>query len=376
MRAIRSKGILSHNGWFDGTLLIENGKVTELLRTLPSYFSGEIDDFDNLAILPGIVDTHVHINEPGRTDWEGYETATHAAAAGGITTLVDMPLNCTPVTTTVAAFQAKLKALNQKLTVDCGFWGGVTPGSINELAELSQAGILGVKSFLIDSGIDDFPEMKLPDLQRAMSILKNYNLPYLLHAELDGGEADEVEITNEYSSFLRSRPRSFENNAIQHILTLTEMTGCRSHIVHLSSSDALPLLKQARKKSIPISVETCPHYLLLSSEDIRSGETLYKCCPPIRESENREALWTGINEGTIDFIVSDHSPCTPNLKLLHSGDLKNAWGGISSLQFSFSLIWTESLSRNVKLDKLSQLMSHNPAIFCGLDHRKGLIAPG
>jgi len=376
MRAIRSKRILTQEGWFDGVLLIENGVIAQLHHSLPSSFAGTIDDFDHLAILPGIVDTHVHVNEPGRTEWEGYETATHAAAAGGITTLVDMPLNCSPVTTTAQNLQEKLRALNGKLSVDCGFWGGVVPQSLNDLEELCRAGVLGVKSFLIDSGIDEFPEMGLGDLQMAMAILKDFEVPYLLHAELDSGEASEVEITPEYQSFLASRPRSFENNAIEKILDLTEMTSCRTHIVHLSSSDALPMIQEARKRQVPISVETCPHYLVLSAEEIESGKTLYKCCPPIREAQNRELLWSGVQNGSIDFVVSDHSPCTPNLKLMESGDLDKAWGGISSLQFSFSLIWTEARERGLSLDSISKLMSLKTAWFCGLGDQKGSIAPG
>ncbi|MBT3785148.1 allantoinase AllB [bacterium] len=376
MRAICSKRILTPEGWREGVLLIERGVITEILPSIPSYFVGSIDNADDLAVLPGVVDTHVHVNEPGRTEWEGYESATHGAARGGTTTLVDMPLNCSPVTTTSRALKEKLSALKNKLFVDCGFWGGVVPGSIDDLSELTRAGVLGVKSFLIDSGIDEFPEMKIPDLERAMKILKDSRLPYLLHAELDNGEAENVEISSQYASFLASRPRSFENQAIEAILETCERTGCRTHIVHLSSSDALSILKNARSRNLPVSVETCPHYLVLSSEEIEDGQTLYKCCPPIREAENRESLWSGLKQGIIDFVVSDHSPCTPSLKLMESGDLEGAWGGISSLQFSFSLVWTEASRRGIDLSTISRLMSLEPARFAGLAERKGSLEPG
>jgi len=341
----------------------------------------QVHDYDDLVIMPGLVDSHVHINEPGRTEWEGFNTATQAAAAGGITALVDMPLNCIPVTTTKAAFEEKLAAVVDKLWVDCGFWGGVIPQNIADLDELLTAGVLGVKSFLIDSGIEEFPPVKANDMRAAMPILAKHDVPYLIHAELDCGHFDDVKITDKYQSFLSSRPKQWENNAISLMVDMARESkakgdNCKVHIVHLSSDEALDTIADAKAEGLRFTAETCPHYLTISSEQIPDGKTLFKCCPPIREQKNREHLWQAIHDGRIDFIVSDHSPCTPELKHIDTGDLEKAWGGISALQFGISLIWTEAKERGFNLVDIARLMSTETAKFAGLDAVKGQIKSG
>ncbi|GHB69150.1 allantoinase [Psychrosphaera saromensis] len=340
-----------------------------------------VQDYKDKVIMPGLVDSHVHINEPGRTEWEGFNTATQAAAAGGITALVDMPLNCIPVTTTKAAFQEKLDSVDDKLWVDCGFWGGVIPQNIDDLDELLNAGVLGVKSFLIDSGIAEFPNVEAKDIRAAMPILAKHDVPYLIHAELDCGNFDHVEITKEYNSFLASRPKSWENEAISLMVDMARESkqkgdNCKVHIVHLSSDEALDTIEQAKKEGLRFSAETCPHYLTIASETIPDGKTLFKCCPPIRENKNREHLWQAITDGRLDFIVSDHSPCTPELKHIDTGDIEKAWGGISALQFGISLIWTEAKERGFSLVDITRLMSTETAKFAGLDSVKGAIKVG
>jgi len=341
----------------------------------------QVHDFDELVIMPGLVDSHVHINEPGRTEWEGFNTATQAAAAGGITALVDMPLNCIPVTTTKAAFDEKLAAVDDKLWVDCGFWGGVIPQNINDLDELLHAGVLGVKSFLIDSGIEEFPNVQADHIRAAMPILAKHDVPYLIHAELDCGHFDDVVITKKYQSFLASRPKKWENDAISLMVDMARESkakgdNCKVHIVHLSSDEALDTIAQAKAEGLRFSAETCPHYLTIAAENIPDGKTLFKCCPPIRENANREHLWQAIRDGRLDFIVSDHSPCTPELKHIDTGDIEKAWGGISALQFGISLIWTEAKERGFTLVDITRLMATETAKFAGLDSVKGAIKTG
>ncbi|MBT5095714.1 MAG: allantoinase AllB [Halobacteriovoraceae bacterium] len=375
MKAIVGNNIYVDDAFRPGAILVEEGRIVEFVEKLPENYAGQIDQVADLYVMPGIVDTHVHINEPGRTDWEGFETATKAAAAGGITTVVDMPLNCLPVTTTVENFQTKLREVDGKLWVDTGFWGGVVPDSIDSLDELLGSGVLGVKSFTIDSGIPEFPEMTKADLERAMPIVARHQLPYLIHAELED-KTGNVKIDKKYQSFLDSRPRSWENNAIQMMLELCKKNHCRTHIVHLSSSDAIELINEAKSEGLPLTVETCPHYLTFHSENIEDGKTLFKCCPPIREKENCEKLWQGIKDGSLDFIVSDHSPCTAGLKKLEQGDFGEAWGGISSLQFSLPLVWTEAEQHGVNLNKLPKLLCQRTAEFIGLGDSKGRIQAG
>lgn len=356
----------------------------ELIHAIHPYgstLSCQVFDYGEHVIMPGLVDSHVHINEPGRTEWEGFNTATQAAAAGGITALVDMPLNCIPVTTTKAAFAEKLAAVDDKLWVDCGFWGGVIPDNIADLDELLTAGVLGVKSFLIDSGIAEFPNVEAKDIRAAMPILAKHDVPYLIHAELDCGGFNDVVINEKYHSFLASRPKKWENDAISLMVDMARESkaqgdNCKIHIVHLSSDEALDIIADAKREGLRFSAETCPHYLTLAAENIPDGKTLFKCCPPIRENSNREHLWQAITDGRLDFIVSDHSPCTPQLKHIDTGDIEKAWGGISALQFGLPLIWTEAKERGFTLVDLARLMSSETAKFAGLDSIKGQIAVG
>lgn len=378
--ALRSLRVVTNSVEQAATVVVRNGVIAEVLayNATPDC---DLEDLGELVLMPGLVDTHVHINEPGRTEWEGFNTATRSAAAGGITTVVDMPLNCTPVTTSAQALQQKLDALGDQLWVDCGFWGGVVPDSLEDLDELLHAGVLGVKSFTIHSGIDDFPQVDESHIRKALPIISAHQVPYLIHAELDKENTPPAEIGNSYRSFLASRPKSWENDAITMMIELAEEARKAGHhphihIVHLSSAEAIPAIRDARARGVDITAETCPHYLTLYAEACPDGKTLYKCCPPIREDENRSALWQGLADNSIEFVVSDHSPCTPQLKHLDSGDLERAWGGISSLQFGLPLIWTEAKERGFSLAEIAQWMATRPAGFAGLQGRKGAIAPG
>jgi len=331
--------------------------------------------------MPGLVDSHVHVNEPGRTEWEGYETATKAAAAGGVTTIVDMPLNSIPATTTSKAFEEKLAAANGKCSVDVAFWGGVVPGNVDELAPLIEQGVRGFKCFLIHSGVDEFPHVTAADLKIAMPELARLDTVLLVHAELEGPiDAVAASIAErdprDYDTFLHSRPREAEDTAIVLMIELCRETGARAHIVHHSSSNSLDLLRAARSEGLPITVETCPHYLTFAAEEIADGATHFKCCPPVRERENREKLWDAVADGTIDMIVSDHSPCTPQLKKQNTGDFMDAWGGISALQFSLPVMWTNFRARGFSFSDLVRLMSEAPARLAGLENRKGKLAAG
>jgi allantoinase len=378
--ALKSTQVVLNGELRPAQILIEHGKISQI-ADFETKLSVVTEDLGDQIIMPGLVDTHVHINEPGRTEWEGFNTGTQSAAAGGITCVVDMPLNCTPVTTSVEAFKQKLDSLVGKLWIDCGFWGGVIPDSLDDLDHLIQAGVLGVKSFTIHSGIDDFPKVEQQHLSQAIDILAKYNVPYLIHAELEAEAKEPADIGDKYQSFLESRPKSWENDAINMMIELAETAKARGvagkiHIVHLSSAEALPAIRSAQQKGLQLTAESCPHYLTLFAEDIPDGRTLFKCCPPIREQQNREQLWRGLADGTISFIVSDHSPCTPTLKHIDSGDIENAWGGISSLQFGLSIIWTEAKKRGYSLADVVNWMATEPANFSGLGHKKGQIATG
>jgi len=378
--ALQSNKVIINDNMVAACVEIKAGKIFAI-HDFGEKLDCVIDNLADNVLMPGLVDSHVHINEPGRTDWEGFNTATQAAAAGGITTLVDMPLNCIPVTTSKNNFEEKLDAVQDKLWVDCGFWGGVIPDNIDQLDELLAAGVLGVKSFLIDSGIDEFPAVKANDIRRALPILAKHDVPYLIHAELDCGDQTNVNIGVKYQNFLNSRPKAWENNAVNLMVELaTEAKELgltnKIHIVHLSSDEALNIIREAKKKGLNFTAETCPHYLTIAAENIPDGKTIFKCCPPIRDENNRQHLWQAIKEGIISFIVSDHSPCTPQLKEIDSGDLEKAWGGISALQFGLPLIWTEAKRQGLALVDIARLMSFETAKFAGLDDRKGQITVG
>ncbi len=377
-QALASRHVVTPAGVIDGVVTIEGERIAAV--TNRQGFAGEITrELGDLWLLPGLVDGHVHLNEPGRTEWEGFETATRAAAVGGITTLVDMPLNCIPVTTSAEALAEKLAACAGKLSVDCGFWGGVVPGNAADLGRLIQAGALGAKAFLCHSGIDDFPSSTAGDLRLAMPELSRAGAPLLAHAELELGVEPAALAglaPSDYERWLRSRPKRYEDAAIALLIALCRETGCGVHVVHLSSATALPLLAAARAEGLPVTVETCPHYLCLASEEVPAGDTTWKCAPPIREAENRDALWEGLRQGTIDQVVSDHSPCTPALKLLDTGDFDGAWGGIASLQLGLCAVWTEARRRGFGLTDIARWMAETPARIAGLGPRKGRVAVG
>lgn len=374
---LHSKRVVLPEGVREAWVLVENGLIAAVLDAAPDDIPCR--ELGNHALLPGLIDSHVHINEPGRTEWEGFETATQAAAAGGITTLVDMPLNASPVTTTLAAFQAKLAAAKGKLHVNCGFYGGIVPGNTADLAPLMEAGVLGIKAFLSHSGIDEFPNVEEADLRAGMPLIAAGGVPLLVHAEL---VSDHPEIhlmdahPRSHAAWLRSRPKYWENDAVALMIRLCRAYRCKTHIVHLASSEAIPMLQSAVDEGLPITVETCPHYLVFAAEDIQDGQTLFKCAPPIRERANNDLLWEALRSGLITMVVTDHSPATPDLKGIDNGRFREAWGGIASLQFSLAATWTEAEKRGFQIADIARWMSTNVAQFLGLQHRKGQIAVG
>jgi allantoinase len=323
------------------------------------------------TLIPGLVDTHVHVNEPGRTEWEGFASATRAAAAGGVTTIIDMPLNSIPPTINVAALEEKRNAARDQAFVDVGFWGGAVPGNIGDLRPLHDEGV-----FLLHSGVDEFPPLDADEMEKDMAELKGFDSLMIVHAE-DSRAIERAPHAegDQYQRFLASRPRGAENVAIAEVIERARWTGARAHILHLSSSDALPMIASAKRDGVRLTVETCPHYLTLLAEEIPNGATAFKCCPPIREASNRELLWKGLEDGIIDCIVSDHSPSTPDLKDLEKGDFGVAWGGVASLQLGISLIWTEARRRGIPLEQVVDWMSRRPAELARMT-RKGQLALG
>jgi allantoinase len=334
-----------------------------------------VDLEDDEVLLPGLVDTHVHVNEPGRTEWEGFASATRAAAAGGVTTILDMPLNSVPPTTTLAGLEAKRAAAGGQVRVDVGFWGGAIPGNGREARALHGAGVFGFKCFLIESGVEEFPYLELDQFADYLALTTELGALMIVHAE-DGDLIDEDALDGtHYAGFLASRPKASENVAIDWVIEQAKATGGRAHIVHLSSSDAIPALREARAAGVDVSVETCPHYLTFDAEHIADGATELKCCPPIREAANREALWTALAAGDIDFVVSDHSPCTVELKRQGDGDFGVAWGGIASVQLGLPAAWTGARARGHELADVVRWMATAPADRVGLSH-KGRIEVG
>lgn len=371
---IKSRNVVTGNEIKEAAIVIENGIIKDIMTRLPEGYSHEIIDVGDKAVLPGVIDPHVHINEPGRTAWEGFETATKAAIAGGITTIVDMPLNSSPVTTTVEAFEEKLAAATGKLHCNCGFWGGIVPGNEKEIEGLIQKGVLGFKAFLTHSGIDDFPNVTERDLRKAMPVIARHHLPLLVHCELS---AHGIKTTHprSYRQYLSSRPKEWEDDAISLMIRLCEAYNCRVHIVHLSSASSIKVIQRA-KEYLPLTVETAQHYLYFTAEEIIDGRTEFKCAPPIREQQNNEALWHALKEGIINFVATDHSPAPADLKEIQSGDFIKAWGGIASLQFAFPVLWTAARKRGVTLPRVSIWLSENPAQLTGQENRKGKIAIG
>ncbi|WP_037158214.1 allantoinase AllB [Rhodococcoides fascians] len=331
---------------------------------------------DDEVLLPGLVDTHVHVNEPGRTEWEGFASATRAARAGGITTIVDMPLNSIPPTVDVDALEIKRRVAADRSVVNVGFWGGAVPGNVDQLRPLHDAGAFGFKCFLLHSGVDEFPPLSAPELEKALIEIASFDGLMIVHAE-DAGVISSAPPPSgtAYSGFLDSRPRAAENLAIAQVVELSRRTGCRVHILHLSSSDALPLIAAAKQDGVRVTAETCPHYLCFDAEDIPPGATQFKCCPPIREAGNRELLWQGLADGIIDTVVTDHSPSTVDLKRLDTGNFADAWGGIASLQVSLPAVWTEASRRGHSLADVMRWMAVNTADQVGLPDR-GRIAVG
>jgi allantoinase len=362
---IRSNRVVTPAGVIAATIHLDGPRIAAIEP------NGQADiDYGDLVIMPGLVDSHVHVNEPGRTDWEGFATATAAAAAGGITTIVDMPLNSIPATTTVAALEIKQRVAHGAVNVE--LWGGVVPGNTRELRPMLEAGARGFKCFLVHSGVDDFPNISEAELREAAQELAPTGAPLLVHAELEEHLHAADGDPHEYATYLRSRPNAAEDTAIELLLRVCRDTGARMHVVHLSSASALDILRRAREEQLPLTAETTPHYLHFDAEAVPRGHTEYKCAPPIREHDNRERLWHGLGEGLIDLVVSDHSPCTPELK---RGNFMEGWGGIASLQFLLPILWTNAAPRGFDLHDLTRWCSQGPAHLAGLD-RKGAITIG
>jgi allantoinase len=378
---VRGRRVIVQGTERGAAIHVRNGVVATIAEfdDVPSRVP--IHEAGDSLVMPGLVDTHVHINEPGRTEWEGFSTATRAAAAGGITTLVEMPLNSIPATTCAAAYREKLAAAAGKLWVDAGFWGGVVPGNTGEIRPLWDAGVFGFKCFLVPSGVEEFSHVGEADLRTALPELAALDAPLLAHAESPGPIASAAKKCvsadpRRYATWLASRPRQAEDEAIGLLLNLAREFGARVHVVHLSSSDSVSRLQNAKAEGTRVTVETCPHYLTFAAENIEDGATEFKCAPPIRERENRERLWAALGNGTIDFVATDHSPCPPALKLSEEGDFLRAWGGIASLELSLSEVWTEAALRGYAVPRIADWLCTGPARLAGLEKRKGTIAVG
>ena len=389
MPALRSTRVVLPDGVRPAVIHVDGGRIVRVDDDARLKGSRSIDasaiDYGDLVISPGIVDTHVHVNEPGRTEWEGFDTATHAAAAGGVTTIVDMPLNSVPATTTVAAFAAKQSAARGRVHVDVAFWGGVVPGNAGELDGLVDAGVRGFKCFLAPSGVEEFPHVTEADLREALPILARRGVPLLVHAE------DPTCLTRPtrptYRAYLASRPPRAELEAVAMMIRLSREYGAHVHIVHVACAEAVDAVARAKADGVPITAETCPHYLTFTADDVRDGATEFKCAPPIREASHRDALWAGLQSGTLDLVATDHSPAPPAMKC--SGNFITAWGGIASLELSLAATWT-AMSRvgaavqgardgqpeRLALRKMADWMSAAPAALARLDDRKGRIAQG
>jgi allantoinase len=361
---ISSQRVVTPDGIRPATVVLDG----PLIAAVEPYGRADVD-YGELVVMPGLVDSHVHVNEPGRTEWEGFETATRAALAGGTTTIVDMPLNSLPPTTTLDALRTKQAVARGVTNIE--LWGGVIPGNTGELRKMLDAGARGFKCFLVHSGVDEFPNVDEAQLYEAARELAPTGAPLLVHAELPGELHEPHGDPADYATYLHSRPNAAEDAAIELLLRVCRDTGARIHVVHLSSASALRLLRQAREEKLPLSAETTPHYLHFEAESVPRGRTEFKCAPPIREHDNRERLWDGLREGLIELVVSDHSPCTPELK---RGDFASAWGGIASLQFVLPIVWTEARRRGFSIEDIVRWCSAAPARLARLEGKGALVA--
>ena len=379
--AFLSRRIVTPDGMRQGAVLVQDERILGVTGLTEVPAEATIQDFAEASLLPGLVDSHVHINEPGRSDWEGFRSATRAAAAGGYTMLVDMPLNCVPATTSVMALEAKRQAAKGQCRVDWAAWGGVVHDNQADIGALAAAGVLGFKCFLVQPGIEEFAMVREPELRAALPHVARTGLPLLVHAELPGpiGAATErlqKSDWSRYATYLESRPDEAELAAIRLMLSLCSEYRFRLHIVHLATGLALEELRTARLEGLPVTLETCPHYLHLEAESIADGATLCKCAPPIRGRSNREKLWAGLKNGVIDFVVTDHSPCPIAMKCIETADFRRAWGGIASVSMALPVMWTEARRRGFALTDVVRWMAWEPARLAGCDTRKGQIAPG
>ncbi len=371
---IRGRRIVTADGVGAASIHVSNGRIVRVAAWDDVPGGASLADAGELMVMPGLVDTHVHVNEPGRTDWEGFESATRAAAAGGITTILDMPLNSIPATTTVKALEAKRAAASGKCMVNVEFIGGVVPGNTSDLEGLRDAGVRAFKCFLSPSGIDEFAHVTERDLSKAFPVLSRLGLPLMVHAEDPALLLASVSSPS-YASYLASRPIDAEHSAIELLVGLMNRSPTPVHVVHLSSATSIGIIRAARSRGLPLTVETCPHYLTFAAEEIPDGATEFKCAPPIRSAEERENLWQGLIAGEIDLVASDHSPCPPSMKRTH-GDFSAAWGGIASLQLSLSAVWTGARSHGIPPERMAQWMSAAPTRLAGLGGSKGALAAG
>ena len=376
---VRGRHVVMPDGIRPATLYVRDGRITSIssnLDDVPSQSDEPVIDAADLAILPGMVDSHVHFNEPGRTGWEGFATGTRAAAAGGVTTVVDMPLNSVPSTTTVAAVEEKRRAASSQCHVDVAFWGGVVPGNAPDLEPLARAGVRGFKCFLSPSGVDEFRHVDEDDLREAMPVVARLGLPLLVHAEWPPALKPPLGDPRAYATWLDSRPDAAEVAAIEVVTRLAAEYGARVHIVHLATGAGLDLLDAARERGVHVTVETCPHYLTFAAEEIGDGETALKCAPPIRGRHERERLWDALIAGRVDLVATDHSPAPAAMKRMEDGNFVEAWGGIASLQVGLSAVWTGAHARGAALDLVARRMAEAPARLAGLYPQKGALAVG